>query len=94
MSNGTVKVLVTAVNYETQTLAGTSDGLESTIGGFTVPTPLSIKLSATAIAQVKSTFPVSQQGLAVDMELGGVTFEGEGSNGINKYSATFARLLG
>lgn len=88
-----MKVLVAAVNYETQTLAGTSDGLESTIGGFTFPTPLSIKLSA-AIAQVKSTFPVSQQGLAVDMELGGVTFEGEGSNGINKYSATFARLLG
>lgn len=89
-----MKVLVAAVNYETQTLAGTSDGLESTIGGFTFPTPLSIKLSATAIAQLKSTFPVSQQGLAVDMELGGVTFEGEESNGINKYSATFARLLG
>lgn len=89
-----MKVLVAAINYETQTLAGTSDGLESTIGGFTFPTPLSIKLSATAIAQVKATFPVSQQGLAVDMELGGVAFEGKGSNGVNKYSATSARLLG
>lgn len=92
--NGTLEVLVAALNVENSTIDGTSDSLESAVGSFTFPTPLVIKLTPNALGEIKSIIgPDSRQGLAVTVQLTGVKYEGDGGNAVKLYSATGVSAL-